>query len=417
MLELLATRRRLLVGLLALLAMGTLGLWGCGDHPTSYEDPADSIVTTKTPTALIDATKLAQWIDEGRLNSTDAGSRDKVVVLEVATSANYALGHIPGAQLMNSSTELMMTRMDGLAPIGNELLDGPSMDAVVQRCGIDENTTVVLSVSSGTNFLNATRAYYTFRYWGFPVERLKYVQGGDAGWTTAGYTLDTEATVVAPSTFSVRNFYKGDFANFGVRTSLGQMISVVDQINAGSLSVADAAGVEILDTRGGIDPVTGVYVNNATLDAYSEYYVAGASSTFKPTEELIARLEGLGVTAEKSMVYTYCASGVRASAVFFVLDGILGWNASVYDGSSGQWLAYTTANGVNAGWRVDTNNRTFGTPTGTLTLDPVANATYTSVTDPRADQIRIEDQGYFSSGGVSTPPPGGGGGGGGGSGC
>lgn len=419
---LLVTRRRVLLGLAGLLAAVTLGVWGCADHPTSYEDPAAGIVTTKTPTNLIEAATLMQWMDEGRVNSTDPDTRDRVVVVEVATAANYAANHIPGSVLLNSSTELMMTRMDGLAPIGNETPDGPAMDAVIQKLGIDARTTIVFAVSTGQNYLNATRAYYNFRYWGFPKERLKVLQGGDAGWTAAGYTLTTDVPTVVPSEFSVRDLYKGDFRNFGARIAMGQMIDFVDRINSGALSATAADGVAILDTRGGIDPVTGSYINNALLDNYAEYYVAGASSTFKPTTDLVARLASFGITAEKSQTVIYCASGVRASSLYFILDGILGWPCQVYDGSSGQWLAYTTANGVAAAWRVDTNSpnttvpRTFGTPSGTLTLDPVANATYSSILDRRANQILVEDQTYFSSGGTTAPPPGGGGGGGG-SGC
>ena len=71
MLQILATRRRMLAGVIAVLAIGSLGIWGCADHPTEYDNPADDIVTTKTPTALIEAATLAEWIDEGRVNSTD----------------------------------------------------------------------------------------------------------------------------------------------------------------------------------------------------------------------------------------------------------------------------------------------------------------------------------------------------------
>lgn len=420
---LLVTRRKTLLGLTGLLAAVTLGVWGCGEHPTSYDDPAHGIVTTKTANALVEASTLKQWMDEGRVNSTDPESRDRVVVIDVATTANYGAGHIPGAVLLNSATELMMTREDALAPTSNENPDGPAMDALIQKFGIDAHTTIVLSVSTGQNYLNGTRAYYEFRYWGFPRERVKLVQGGDAGWTAAGYELTTEVPVVATSTFSVRDLYTGSFANFGARTSLGQMIDVVDRINAGTLSATDADGVAIIDTRGGISAETGPYLNNAVLDNYSSYYVSGASSTFLPLDEIVARLASFGITAEKQMSYVYCVSGVRASSEYFILDGMLGWPVSVYDGSTGQWFAYTTANGVGATWRIDTNSpgtslpRTFGTPTGTLTLDAVANATYTSILDRRANQILIDDQTYFSSGGSTTPPTGGGGGGGGGSGC
>jgi hypothetical protein len=62
MLQQLATRRRMLPALIVVLAIGTLGIWGCADHPTDYENPADGIVTTKTETALIEAATLMEWI-------------------------------------------------------------------------------------------------------------------------------------------------------------------------------------------------------------------------------------------------------------------------------------------------------------------------------------------------------------------
>jgi hypothetical protein len=61
----------------------------------------------------------------------------------VGTAAQYATQHIPGAQLLNSSTELLMTRMEGVGSIGTMVLDGPSMDSLIQRLCIDGRTTIV----------------------------------------------------------------------------------------------------------------------------------------------------------------------------------------------------------------------------------------------------------------------------------
>lgn len=431
----LLTRRSLHRGLLGALGATLLALAGCGGSgdSNSYPDPTASITTTKTPTALIEAATLKQWVDEGKVNNTDPTSMDRVVVLTVATTAQYGAQHIPGSQLLNSSTELLMTRMEGVGSIGSMALDGPSMDSLIQRLGINSHTTVVFVASKNQNSLNATRAYFTFRYWGFPKERLKVLNGGENGWETAAttntwsaaYALTTTTPPAAVvSTYSVKDLYVyngSSSANFGVRASIGDMLALVDNINSGTQPV-DATGVSILDVRGGSPTV---YMRNAGVDDYAQYSLAGTgnTSTFKPTAELIARLATFGVTDAKSMIYVYCASGMRASAPFFVLDGVLGWNVKLYDGSWNQWSAYAstaTANKVATIWQTDVNttgttlSRTVGaiTPAGTgVVLDPTSNAMYSTVTDRRANQMLNDDKAYYTSSGSSTPGDGGEGGG------
>lgn len=435
--RLLMSRRRMLFGLLGIVMTSMLSLWGCGSNggTSSYTDPNSATTTTKTATSLIEPATLKQWIDEGKVNNFDPAGRDRVVIVTVASAAQYAAQHIPGSQLLNSSTELMMTRMEGVGTMTTMVLDGPSIDTLVKRFGIDKNTTVVFVASKDQNALNPARAYFTFRYWGFPKERLKVLNGGENAWETvatsgnwpASYALTKVAPTVPASTFSVKNLYNGaNTANFDLRTSIGEMLSVVDKINGGSLTTA-ATGVSILDVRGG-NPT--VYIQNAGVDDFNQYALSGTgnTSTYKSTSDILARLATFGVTSSKSMNYVYCASGLRAASPFFVLDGILGWPVSLYDGSWGQWSSYAstaTANLVGSAWRTNvvttgtTINRTFGaiTAAGTsVVLDPASNAMYSTITDPRANQILNEDRAYFTSG-SSTAPPASGGGGGSASGC
>lgn len=434
------TRRSLQFGLAGILLTGALGLVGCGGSGDSgkgsYPDPTDSITTTKTANALIEPATLKQWIDEGKVNNESA-ALDRVVIVTVGTAAQYGTQHIPGAQLLNSATELLMTRMEGVGSITTMVLDGPAIDSLIRRLCINSHTTIVFVASKNQNSLNATRAYFTFRYWGFPKERLKVLNGGENGWETAAtangwgasYAMTTAVPTVTPSTFSVKNLYVyngSSTANFGLRSSIGEMLSLVDRINSGVQPV-DATGVAILDVRGG-NPA--VYMGNAAVDDFAQYSLSGAgnTSTFKPTAELIARLNGFGVTSAKSMTYVYCASGLRAAAPFFVLDGILGWNVTMYDGSWNQWSAYAstaTTNKVATAWQTDVNtagttlSRTFGaiTPAGTsIVVDPTSNAMFSAISDRRANQILNEDKAYFTSSSGSTTP-GDGGDGGGPSGC
>jgi 3-mercaptopyruvate sulfurtransferase SseA len=415
MLQILATRRRMLAGVIAVLAIGSLGIWGCADHPTEYDNPADDIVTTKTPTALIEAATLAEWIDEGRVNSTDPNSRDKVVIFLVGSPATYNTGHIAGAQLWNASTEYSQTRLEGVAASGSMVITGPVIDAVLSRAGIDRYTTIVLSTAD--DFNKATRVWWMLRYWGFPKERIKVLQGGDAGWVAAGNTLVTEVPTVTPSGFSVRDLaayseFRGD-----LRTSIGEALVAVDAINSGA-----TPDVKWLDVRGGVDPVAGGKIQVAQLDSWNAYYATGTTATLKTVEEMVARLATFGVTEATPMTYVNCQGGVKCSVPFFILDGILGWPVRSYNGSWGQWSAYGNDSVADA-WETDLNSpgtavsRSFGTWTaGTPVLDPVANAAF-GIADPRGNQIENEDEAYFSSGGTTPPATGGGGSGGGGSGC
>lgn len=417
MLQLLATRRRMLPALIAVLAIGTLGIWGCADHPTDYENPADGIVTTKTETALIDAATLMEWIDEGRLNSTDPDSRDKVVIISVTTAAAYAAGHIPGSQLWNYDTELYQTRLEGVAAGSTMVASGPALDTFLSRAGIDEHTTVVFTASttgSARDLREATRGWWTLRYWGFPKERIKVLQGGDAGWTAIeGNTLVTEVPTIAPSGFSVRELAATSTFRGDLRASIGEMIRAVDAANSGT-----TPDVKFLDVRGG-SPLPTSKIGPAQLDSWNLYYVTGTSGTLLPLEELVARLATFGITEATPLTYVNCQGGVKCTIPFFILDGMLGWPVVSYNGSWGQWSAYGTDTIADA-WETDLNTpstsapRSTGTWTpGSVAIDPVSNAAY-GLSDPRANQIENEDAAYFSSGGTTTPPTGGGGGG---SGC
>ena len=410
------------LGLFGLMAGLALAVAGCSKNPTSYVDPTSSITTTKTPTALIDVATLKQWVDEGKLNNTSRTTRDRIVIVDVTTPAGYAAGHIPGAVFWNSSTEEVAARLEAVAALTSEIPTGPMMDTYLQRWGVDKNTTIVLTTgapSNGGSAYNMPRSYWSMRYWGFARERVKVLNGGDSLWIAGGNTLTTAVPAITPSTMSVRDNYTGSIACLHLRASVGDVISTVDGMNLGTIDTS-ATGTVILDVRGGSNPS---YMMNSRVDDYAQYLVSGFPEAFKPVSDITARYASFGVTSSTKMTYVTCASGHRASTAFFILDGLLKWPVALYDGSSGQWTAYRTANGVNAAWRMDANTpgtaraRSWGTLSGTLVLDPTANAIYTSITDPRANQIFLEDKAYFTTGTIVGSGGGGGGGGGTGSGC
>lgn len=337
--------RVLLVTLLGIVAVVALAMWGCGTD--SYDNPASGVTTTRTATALIEPADLKQWMDEGKVNK--AGGYDRVVVLQVdGTTTNYDLGHIAGSQSVALNTELSQTRVEGPMYTGAMVPDGSAMDALIQRLGIDANTTVVFTTSEAesANAWNLTRGYTVFRYWGFPKTRLKVLNGGNKAWKAAGLPLVFDKPTIARSTYNVTpqnvNRVRTD-----LRASLPDMIAAVsagtatnDFIDGRSTDVPAGPTSDLIDTS---TPTKYVVFEGAVRGgrnkAHTLLHTAGKFKTIAEVKTALAIPDG------STSVYTLCRAGNIASVLFFAIDGYAFYNetetgaikAIWYDGSWGQW--------------------------------------------------------------------------------
>ncbi|MBP1728743.1 MAG: Rhodanese domain protein, partial [Deltaproteobacteria bacterium] len=368
----------------------------------------------------------------------------------------YERGHIPGAIYVDPA-EIVQTRIEAVAASSTMVADGSKMDALIQRCGIDKNTTIVFTASSFDPVYNATRGYATFRYWGFPKERLKVLDGGDAGWK-AVYALTSATPTIARSKYGVTPDGKNR-VQAKLRASLGEMIAAVANYDATKQAIIDArssgpyegtpgATLGVFAPNAGTPPVTTDYVvfeghmKNAKAVPYTSLYDKDNANRFFPLDDgtatsLKSKFAAAGMDATKT-AYVYCRTGYIASSEFFVLDGILGWNAVWYDGSWSQWGQMSTSadNGGKlppaAVWATDVPGLSelvvynlgqtvaiAGTPTvltmnhiEALPVDLIAVGLFTTTSDPRANQIETEDAAYKSPAASGSAGPAGSGGGG-----
>lgn len=333
--------RVLLAALFGMVAIAALTLWGCGG--SSYDNPSAGVTTTKTATALVSPTDLKQWMDQGLVNKR--GGYDRVVILEVSGKPlNYASEHIPGAIFVNLS-ELTATRVEGPAEFGSMVATGAQMDALIKKAGIDQNTTIVFTTSTGemdSNTLwNLTRGYTTFRYWGWPKERLKVLDGGNKAWAaTAGTTMTAAVPAITTSNYGIAP--NGvNRVNQGLRASLSEMMAAVaadskDFID-GRASIAGgttdlivtAAPVPFVVFEGRLSGTNSRVLPYANL-------VDAATKQFKPVADVQTLLN-----IQTDTAYTLCRAGNIASVLFFAIDGYAyadGTKKAVwYDGSWGQW--------------------------------------------------------------------------------
>ncbi|MHB8091725.1 MAG: selenite/tellurite reduction operon rhodanese-like protein ExtH [Syntrophales bacterium] len=455
-----------LVSLLGAIAIVFFVLWGCGGGTSSYDAVNYDPVLTKTANALVDATTLKGWMDQGLVQGVSSPfvTGEKVVILDYKDATAYASGHIPGAVRVDGS-ELLLTRLEGVAEMGSLVTDGPHMDAIIQRAGIDANTTIVFTSSSVSN---ATRSYATFRYWGFPKSRLKVLDGVDTVWKTAN-PMSLATPTIKPSSYCVTP--NGvNRVQTQLRASLGEMMHAVQNYDGTKHTIIDdlsnpANGLAVPVTSTstwsgniykGIPGSTSGLLPYA-VSATTEYVVFEghmknavnlyatnmyAGNVFFPADDgtpasLKSKFNAVGMDETKT-AYIYCRAGNFATIEFFALDGILNWNVVWYDGSWGQWALMADKKGgkLKAGsiWSTyplsisdpvpnttDTvlpkyvrdavdgvTYNTDNTPVGSAVKYPIQPLPYyinldvfTSVTDPAANQIEATDKAYKSP--LSSP--------------
>lgn len=441
-------------GLLCILSLMLLAMWGCGTK--GYDDPAASAVTTKTATALIQASDLKQWEDAGLVNKT--GGYDRVVILDVSSNASdgsnayNSVGHIPGAQLISAGSAAFMdnTRAEGpLSITGSMVCTGATIDSLIQNSGIDANTTIVLTTNT-TSTINVSRAYATFRYWGFPKNRIKVLNGGNAGWIAAGYNLTANIPTIQKSTYGVAQNGTTTI-NTDMRVSLGEMIAYVNGIvagNAGKVTILDTIRPNTVSgpTSDLIDTTSFTPFDGAMKGSYRFPYgnlVSPAGTLyFKDAATLKADISaavgGDGITtigdanrdATKTFI-VFCRAGNAASVAYFALDGIAYYNANVdikwYDGSLGQWNLmassdHTALDGTNAGGKLavgsiwDTtslmDNLTWNVDRGKTIVNYGSRVFGVEPSFAEGNQIETTDKAYRSTvtgtGGGTDPGAGGG---------
>lgn len=408
------------------LASGCAGTAGT----TGYDNPVSS---TLTP-AIIDAKTLINWADEGKINAP-FGTADRVVVVSVTTRANFTSPtkkHIPDSVLLDYTAELTMTREEGLGPAGTMMLAGAQMDALVKRLGIDEHTTIVLTVPKATSdgdMYQLSVAFWTFRYWGFARSRVKILNGGDDAWEVAGQALTDAIVSVPPSSYDLTG---NKTVKASLRYSVGEMLALIDSIN---LNPNLKAGQQLLDVRG---LTTSPYLANTFRGNGGYQFItdrvngeSGRNRLYPDRATLMSRMAASavmdGVTpafmspGKKTVVM--CGSSTSASPSFVLFDAVLEvpeGDIAMYDGSSSQWNNYGVAKIRAAGatesqanaWAFDamTSGTALPRAVGTLPL-PVAGENpfmpgYFLFLPGQSEvnQIEVNDSKFISGAGGGTAP-------------
>ncbi len=385
---------------------------GCGGGSSSYDEfkPLQTEpIQGQTENVLINAEILKGWIDAGLVNNDS--SENKVVILEVTGSdENFAQnGHIPGAQCWLTGNHVM-NRVEGPIEAVNMVLDGPSMDELLQQHGIDERTTIVITAPADSRSFFPGRTYFLLRYWGFPKERLKVLNGFNQAWADAGYTFELgSGPQINRSDYSVKDLpqFRPD-----LRASLSEVIAAVEN--------ATALPVDFRSSSAPTGPSTGGVFEDDHGSDYTVFDGTMVGGEYFSWANFTNNVNGTGTgyfvdkavleaqlpfdNSEK--IISMCRTGYIASAGFFVLDGILNWDVMTYDGSWSQWGQLSTLDekdgilpAAYSDWRTDIpelmENIIYNKDEGVL-IEPARIEVPTALGpyDAGANNIEDEDRAY-----------------------
>ncbi len=330
-----------LILLSLLLVVIPLYLYSCGG---SVGGGYDTCVDPKI-NVLVDADTLNGWITNGY--GSDDSNCNRIVVLHVGDDASYSAGHVPGAYQLTDS-DYAATRSDGVSETNGMVATKAQMDDLIQRTGIDARTVVVLTgryASSAMNIYKLTRSYFNFRYWGFPRNRIRVLDGFvDTTWANAGYAVDTTPTPASEaSDYSVCSLTP-DPDRF--RAPLEEMRNIAMDDDVATVVIDTRRDDEYnatINTTGG--PTFSGFVafeGHARTAVHQEWInLLDTEMRLLPKNDLTSIFTGINVD-ETTTAYPYCRTSFRAAVTFLALDGVLNYPVKIYDGGWLEWGQMTS---------------------------------------------------------------------------
>ena len=275
------------------------------------------------PKNLARAVAQPDWLEQNIDNP-------KVRIIEVSTEPGvYERGHIKNSVKLVWHTDLVDT-------VSRDIISQSKFTALVQKAGIDEDTTVVLYGDKNNWF--AAWGAWIFNIYG--QKDVRVLDGGRVKWEKDGRALTT-----AVPTFKAGNFV-ANAPDKNLRATLTRDVlpvakkakkaTLIDIRSADEYSgkIFAPAGFQELAVRAGhipgaINVPWGLNVNS--------------DGTFKTVAELKKLYADKGITGADQII-TYCRIGERSSLTWFVLSEILGFSrVKNYDGS---WTEYGNSVGA-----------------------------------------------------------------------
>jgi thiosulfate/3-mercaptopyruvate sulfurtransferase len=265
------------------------------------------------PEVLVDT----QWVED-HLNDPKV----RVAEVDYDPTANYKLGHVPGAVLFDWKEDIN-------DPLTRNIFSKQSCEDLMKRAGINNDTTLILYGDFNNWF--AAFAFWVFKYYGYNDVRI--MNGGRKKWLEEDRPLSKDVPK-----YPIGNFKAAEpdnsirvFLNY-VRDSLGSGQKVLIDVRSPKEFTGEILAPPEYPTE---HAQRGGHIPGALNIPWSQ--AVNEDGTFKSAEELKKLYESKGISSNKEVI-AYCRIGERSSHTWFVLKYLLGYpNVKNYDGSWTEW--------------------------------------------------------------------------------
>ena len=268
------------------------------------------------PEALVETDWVASHLSDPKV---------RLVEVDYDPVANYGLGHIPGAVLID-------WKLDINDPVARDLLTKEALTKLFHRSGIHTDSTLVLYGDFNNWF--AAFAFWVFKYYGFGDVRL--MNGGRKKWIAEDRPFTKEVPSPAAGNFVAKSSHEN------LRAYYDNVRSALADVKSGTQKLVDVRSPKEFTGEVTAPPEypnehaqRGGHIPGAVNVPWA--YAVNEDGTFKTREELEALYHGKGVRPGVPVI-TYCRIGERSSHTWFVLKYLLGHeDVRNYDGSWTEW--------------------------------------------------------------------------------
>lgn len=231
-------------------------------------------------------------------------------------SAEFAAGHIPGAQFLN-----LGALNDPDAAFDNTVPTARLFQERVRALGVSADSHIVLYDDSPLK--SAARGWFLFTLFG--AKTVSILDGGLAKWKAEGRPEGREIAEPAARDFTASINLELLRDKQAVLASLGSAAQIVDARGAGRFTAAEP------EPRPGMESGHIPGARNLPIGMLFE-----SDGTMKDTGGIEAEFLGAGVDLSRPVI-TSCGSGVTAAVLSFALARLGKQDVSLYDGSWSEW--------------------------------------------------------------------------------
>ncbi|CAI5736718.1 unnamed protein product [Hyaloperonospora brassicae] len=270
---------------------------------------------------------VSALVDSKWVRNAQTSGQPEILLLDCNDAASYLRGHIPNAVHCTMAASLCKDPTPGETGVTSAQL---FRDAV-QTLQVPKDATIVL-YGDGRLTLLATRTWWVFRHFGFPLDQLKVLDGGLEQWKAD----DNE---VATGEADDRETVAECWAQPVDTHKLVGLQAVQKGITDGATQFVDARSPdEYWGEHASKNARTG-HIPGAVHFNWTEGVDVLRNGRFKTKDELEkVFVDTLRFDKDKPVI-TYCQAAIRATHTAFLLEQILGFkNVTIYEDSMQEYL-------------------------------------------------------------------------------